>query len=54
MRAALGARFAEQAFERTPFLYRLLGGTATLALEQALVDGAAIRPLGFRYAGVPV
>jgi SAM-dependent methyltransferase len=53
MRAALDARFSELAFEWTPFLHRLLGGTATLALEQALVDADAITPLGFRYAGVP-
>ena len=51
MRAALAARFGELAFERTQFLHRLLGGTATVALEQALVDADAIRPLGFRYAG---
>ncbi len=53
MRAALAARFSEHTFEWTPFLYRLVGGPATLALEQALVDAAAIRPLGFRYAGLP-
>ena len=53
MRVALDARFSELAFEWTPFLHRLLGGTATLALEQALVDADAIRPLGFRYAGAP-
>jgi SAM-dependent methyltransferase len=53
MRAALDARFAERAFEWTPFLHRLVGGVATLALEQALVDTDAIRPLGFRYAGAP-
>ena len=51
MRAALAARFAEVTFERTPFLHRLLGGPATLALEQALVGADAIRPLGFRYVG---
>jgi hypothetical protein len=38
---------------RTPFLYRLLGGVATEVLEQALIDAGAIRPIGFRYAGVP-
>ena len=53
MRAALDARFSELAFAWTPFLHRLLGGPATLALEQALIDADAITPLGFRYAGVP-
>lgn len=52
LRAAVAARFEERAFGWTPFLYRLLDGVATEVLEQALVDSGAIRPLGFRYAGV--
>jgi SAM-dependent methyltransferase len=48
----LAERFEERAFERTPFLYRLLGGGTTEVLEQSLVDAGAIRPLGFRWAGV--
>ena len=52
LRAAVGARFEERAFVRTPFLHRLLGGVATEVLEQALVDAGAVQPLGFRYAGV--
>jgi SAM-dependent methyltransferase len=52
LRRALGERFEERAFERTPFLYRLLGGGTTEVLEQSLVDAGAIEPLGFRWAGV--
>ena len=52
LRLNLEARFEERAFAWTPFLHRLLGGVATEVLEQALVDAAAIRPLGFRWAGV--
>jgi SAM-dependent methyltransferase len=53
LRAAVDARFEEQAFAWTPFLHRKLGGVATEVLEQALIDARAIRALGFRYAGVP-
>ena len=52
IRAAVGARFEERAFAWTPSLHRTLGGVATVVLEQALVEAGAIRPLGFRYAGV--
>ena len=52
MLSALAARFEERSFVRTPILYRMLGGVATEVLEQALVEAGAIRPLGFRYAGV--
>jgi SAM-dependent methyltransferase len=51
LRHALGESFREEAFVRTPFLHRLLGGASSKVLEQALVDADAIRPLGFRYAG---
>ena len=51
LRSELGARFDELAFERTPFLHRLLGGVATEVLEGALVDAGAIQALGFRWAG---
>ena len=50
--AGLRGRFEQRAFERTPFLYRLLGGGTTEVLEQSLVDARAIRPLGLRWAGV--
>ena len=49
----LAERFAEQAFEWTPYLYRLLGDGATEVLEQALVDSGEIQALGFRYVGRP-
>ena len=52
LRAALTARFAEQAFVRMPYLYRLLG-TDIEVLEQALVAGGEIQALGFRFAGRP-
>jgi SAM-dependent methyltransferase len=50
--AGLRGRFEQRAFERTPFLYRLLGGGTNEVLEQSLVDARAIRPLGLRWAGV--
>lgn len=53
LRGALDERFEEVAFEWTPYLHRLLGGVASVVLEQALVDAGAIRPLGFHYAGRP-
>jgi SAM-dependent methyltransferase len=49
----LAERFAEQVFEWTPYLYRLLGDGATEVLEQALVDSGEIQALGFRYVGRP-
>jgi SAM-dependent methyltransferase len=53
LRDEIAARFEERAFEAEPFLYRKLRGvTTTEVLEQALIDGGAIRALGFRYAGV--
>jgi SAM-dependent methyltransferase len=48
---ALDGRFARTRYEDRPYLYRWLGGPASEALEQMLVDAGAIRPLGFRYAG---
>lgn len=52
LRAALDARFEERAFLWAPYLHRELGGVASEVLEQALIDGGAIKALGFRYAGV--
>jgi SAM-dependent methyltransferase len=52
LRHAFDARFEERAFERAPYLYRKLGGGTTEVLEQSLIDAGAIRPLGFRWAGV--
>ncbi|MGH2997014.1 MAG: hypothetical protein ACRDM9_11935, partial [Gaiellaceae bacterium] len=51
MREALDARFDECFFAWTPYLYRLLDGVTSEALERSLIDADAIRALGFRYAG---
>lgn len=53
MRTALDARFDERAFSWEPHLHRYLGGPAGDALERALIDAGAIRPIGYRYAGAP-
>jgi hypothetical protein len=52
LRAALDARYEERDFEWRPYFYRWLEGPATAELEAALIAGGAIRPIGFRYAGV--
>jgi Uncharacterised protein family (UPF0146) len=52
LRAEVDARYDERYFEWRPYLYRLLEGPATEALEAGLIAGGAIRPIGFRYAGV--
>jgi SAM-dependent methyltransferase len=49
--AALRARFGEERLERTPFLHRELGGVASEALEQMLIDAGAVEPTGFRWVG---
>ena len=54
MLASLSRRFRELRFERTPYLHRTLGGVASEALEQTLVDAGAIRALGFRWVGEPL
>lgn len=54
MRASLNHRFRELRFERTPYLHRTLGGVASEALEQTLIDAGAIRALGFRWVGEPL
>jgi SAM-dependent methyltransferase len=51
MRRELDTRFEERYFAWTAYLYRYLGGPATNALEQALIDAGAINALGFRYVG---
>ncbi|HYM64763.1 MAG TPA: class I SAM-dependent methyltransferase [Gaiellaceae bacterium] len=53
MRVSLSRRFHELRFERTPYLHRMLGGVASEALEQTLVDAGAIRALGLRWVGEP-
>ena len=47
------ARFVRRYYEDRPYLYRWLGGPATEALEEGLLDAGAIRPIGFRWIGVP-
>jgi hypothetical protein len=52
LRSAIDARYNERYFEWRPYFYRWLEGPATEALEATLIDAGAIRPIGFRYAGV--
>jgi hypothetical protein len=52
LRRELDARYEQRHFEWRPYFYRWLGGPASESLEQGLIDADAIRPIGFRYAGV--
>jgi hypothetical protein len=52
LRAELDSRYDERHFEWRPYFYRWLGGPATESLEEGLIAAGAIRPIGFRYAGV--
>ena len=52
LRGELALRFDERLYEDRAYLYRWLDGPATEPLEQALIDGGAIRPIGFRWIGV--
>ena len=52
LRAEVDSRYDERHFEWRPYFYRWLGGSATESLEEGLIAAAAIRPIGFRYAGV--
>lgn len=48
----LRARWEEVAYERVPFFHqRWLGGPASEALEQALVDAGAFPGIGYRWSG---
>jgi hypothetical protein len=51
LRTALDARYDERSFEWRAYFYRWLDGPASEALETALIDAGAIRPIGFRYVG---
>jgi SAM-dependent methyltransferase len=51
MRSALDARFEERVFAWKPYLYRLLDGAVSSALEEGLIEAAAIQATGFRYVG---
>jgi SAM-dependent methyltransferase len=52
LRAELDARYQERHAEWRPYLYLWLDGPASEALESTLIASGAIRPIGFRYAGV--
>jgi Methyltransferase domain len=52
LRAEIDTRYEGRHFEWRPYLYRWLEGPVTEALEQGLIDAAAIRPIGFRWTGV--
>jgi hypothetical protein len=52
LRGEIDARYDERYFEWRPYFYLWLAGPATETLEQALINAGAIRPIGFRYAGV--
>jgi hypothetical protein len=47
----LRVRFSERLYEPRPYLYRWLGGPVSAELESALIAGAAIEPIGFRWVG---
>ena len=50
---ALRFRFTERHFEGVPYLWRYLGGDQSLQLAETLIRAGAIRPLGFRFVGIP-
>jgi hypothetical protein len=52
LRRELAGRFEQRLYEDRPYLYRWLDGPVTEPLEQALIDAAAIQPIGFRWVGV--
>jgi SAM-dependent methyltransferase len=52
LRAEIDARYEERTSEWRPYFYRWLEGPATEGLEEALIEAGAIRPIGFRWAGV--
>jgi hypothetical protein len=49
--AALRERYDELVIERVPYLSRWLGGPASEALEQSLIDARAFPAIGYRWAG---
>lgn len=50
---AVERRFEARSYEETPYLWRYLGGATSLALEETLIATGTIRPLGFRFVGIP-
>jgi len=51
--AAVRSRFDEHVSDDVPYLWRYLDGVASAELEESLVSMGAIRPLGFRFVGIP-
>ena len=49
--AGLRERYDELVLEWVPYLHRWLGGPASEALEQTLVDACAFPAIGYRWAG---
>jgi hypothetical protein len=49
--AALRAQYDELTLEWVPYFHRWLGGPASEALEQTLIDAGAIPAIGYRRAG---
>jgi hypothetical protein len=49
--AALRAQYDELTLEWVPYFHRWLGGPASEALEQTLIDAGAIPAIGYRWAG---
>jgi hypothetical protein len=52
LRRELDARYRERHAEWRPYLYRWLDDAETERLERDAIAAGAIRPIGFRYAGV--
>jgi len=52
LRTEIDGRYDERHFEWRPYFYHWLEGPATESLEAGLIAAGAIRPIGFRYAGV--
>jgi hypothetical protein len=49
--AALRERYEQLVVEWVPYMHRWLGGPASEALEQSLVDAGAFPAIGYRWAG---
>jgi Methyltransferase domain len=52
LRAEVDARYHQRDFEWRPYFYYWLDDAQTEALEREAIAAGAIRPIGFRYAGV--
>jgi Methyltransferase domain len=49
--AGLRSRYEERTLEWVPYFHRWLGGPASEALEQSLIDAGAFPAIGYRWAG---